>query len=296
MSFKTRVDRPSFNQELDNNTQTSPELSTDTKATKDASGKKIEDLFSANKLASFNFPKITKAIENLSDANTGEKIDFNSLEELVQKDLLDFLGTELMAHQKEFKNANLDFLNVKIEYRANYIIASSEFIDENGEKVNLMKDFLKNLNLSQGDLKKLDEHYARVYSRPLGDKDAQRPLEELAKDYVEGKEDNYFGFLKNYRGKEQPKLESADLIWLDWDYFENQAKAELQNDKLTNSEKSDKNTEHSEFFKEYKSKLQSLFNAFLREFNKRTLNYSQIYAIKNNPIKDESILTKALNL
>jgi len=139
-------------------------------------------------LAQEDFNKALKALDKLVYAGSEEKFDFETLSKEAKKDLLHHLAKNLQAAEG-FYNEELQYLKVEIYQQEKYTWAAFSYENMQGEEKH---DFF---NLKD----------AKLGTPPLGDKDAQRPLEELAKDYVEGKEDNYFGFLKRTRTNNEPE-------------------------------------------------------------------------------------------
>lgn len=105
-----------------------------------------------------NFQKITKAVENMVDYNTGEKVDFNSLSEAQQRVLLDFVTDELYMMQNYFQN-DFEIANIQIQKDENFSVLVN-FTDDIGGLISkkntssptyTQMNEIKNLSLKQED-------------------------------------------------------------------------------------------------------------------------------------------------
>ncbi|MCH5336206.1 MAG: hypothetical protein J1D99_02185 [Campylobacter sp.] len=105
-----------------------------------------------------NFQKITKAVENMVDYNTGEKVDFNSLSEAQQRVLLDFVTDELYMMQNYFQS-DFEIANIQIQKDENFSVLV-DFTDDKGELISkkntssptyTQMNEIKNLSLKQED-------------------------------------------------------------------------------------------------------------------------------------------------
>lgn len=266
-------------------------------------------LSNASNLAKDNFEKITKAIGNLTDYNTGEKIDFNSLNKAQQKDLVEFLADGLLQHQRASNNENVDFSNVKIKQEQGFVFASSDFIDDKGEKIDLAK-LLFGVDMVNilGEKASAD---AISYSYPLGDSRVKEALnnlslEDLAMDYIKGDKNGYFAYLKKNATSEKAQ---TTLF-----FFENLAREHLKIEKEYGIDMSAKNLNVSlpdgrtivrnqikqpqlpAEFTLYDKVLNELFNSLFKDKDTSNPSYTQMNEIKNSAVKQNEPLKQALNL
>lgn len=305
IDFKTNQESSLFNKALGEKQNTKGSQACDAQFSQEAL-----NLSNASSLAKGNFEKIQKVLTDLRDSNTGEKVDFNSLSRAQQKDLVDFLGGKLLHHQEVLKNANIRFSNVKITQDEGYVFASTEFIDDKGERVNLAKlefgDGIEMVSLS-GSVVKGDE-LATWYSQPLGDKKARQDLEVLAMDYVRGEKEGYFAYLKKHSSAEEQKRLAV---------YENIAKEHLKVEREHGIDMSAKNLnitlpdgrtiirnkieppEPSEEYVLYKKILDELFHSLFGNKTQDIPNqtYIQTKGIKSSVTKpQDEMLKQALNL
>lgn len=283
--------------------------------------KEALSLSNASNLAKDNFEKITKALENMTDYNTGEKVDFNALNKAQQKDLVEFLGEELNLHQRDINNENVDFSNVKIKREQGFVFASSDFIDDKGEKIVLGKDLLDlmkskgvfEMQTIFGDKVNIDEITPTRYSYPLGESKIKEALnnlsyEDLAMDYLKGDKNGYFAYLKKNTTSEKAKAKLS--------FYENLAREHLKIEQEYGIDMSAKNlnvnlpdgrtiirkqieqAQLSAEFALYNKTLDNLFNKLFDDKNtsNSSPSYTQINEIKNSNVKQNEILKQALNL
>ncbi|MFQ6341560.1 hypothetical protein [Campylobacter sp. VTCC 70190] len=148
-------------------------------------------------MAQSDFEMALKALDKLVDYKTGESVDFDSLNEKQQKHLLEHLASNLNFAQHYYDD-RLEYSKIYIAREEKYIWAYFDYQNSKGEAVDVGKDIFKLEDCQLGTL-------------PLGDDDARRELWDLAKDYVDGNTDNYFGFLKRTRGENDTGLNLKDL-------------------------------------------------------------------------------------
>ena len=256
-------------------------------------------------MAQKDFQTALKALDKLVDYNTGEKIEFDSLSEEQQKDLLKYLAMDFNLAQSFYED-KLEYSKVNIIREDKYVWASFEYQNSKGEAVDVCKDIFN-----------LEDCY--LGAPPLGDKDAQRDLRDLAQDYVNGNTDNYFGFLKRTRGENEPEgaWNSKDL-----EQMEQEIRQAKEDDKIIDKVlgkgvdglvyisyangsglligRAASETKYSIKPRAsdiiYTKMLDDLLNNF---FNNKTQNptYAQINEIKNSNLKQEdTMLKQALNL
>lgn len=283
--------------------------------------KEALSLPNASNLAKDNFEKTTKALENMTDYNTGEKVDFNSLNKAQQKDLVEFLGEELYSHQRDTNNENVDFSNVKIKREQGFVFASTDLINNKGEQIVLGKDLLdlmKSKGIFEmetifGDKVNIDEITPTRYSYPLGESKIKEALnnlsyEDLAMDYLKGDENGYFSYLKRNATSEKAKAKLS--------FYENLAREHLKIKEEDNIDMGSRNLnaslpdgrtitrkqieqpQLSAEFALYNKTLDDLFNNFFDDKNtsNSSPSYTQINEIKNSSVKQNEILKQALNL
>ncbi|MCX2682965.1 hypothetical protein OQH60_03695 [Campylobacter sp. MIT 21-1685] len=262
----------------------------------------LESLLPAKDLAKENFPKIANALNSLSNADTNEKVEWHSLSKEQQKQLLKFLSDELFSHQDYMKDKNIDFFEVKIHYDGKYVSASSEFIDSKGEKINISKLFMEFLITNEEDKRLANSMTTRRYSG-FFNQDAQRSLDELAKDYVRGDTDNYFGFLKKKIDGQDSSSSFFDTFYKHLEILELIAKREFESEKLEESQNVRNFTQtisqeqnisnmftHSInlYYEQYAANIQNLFEMFLLEtssgIQKNDSMHNSTHHIKSNTI------------
>jgi len=231
-----------------------------------------------------HFQKALKAIENLSDFDTGEKIDFNSLEEPVQKDLLQYLGKAL-KFKEELAHEKLDFYKVEIQNIDGKLFARNTYKNLQGQVIDYDQEEYKTGS---------KKHYKlEVGSPPLGDEDAHKSDEELKREYYEGKTDNFYGFQRKQAYKEGNK----ELIQA----YENEDKKVLsiglKDYLLLIYEEAQKSKERNAFlysnkiqeYKIYKQNYNNLVDIFLKNSKNLESQNTQIAENYKNKINEKEL-------
>ena len=264
--------------------------------------KEALELLNSSNLAKDNFQKIQKALENITDYNTGEKIDFNSLSEAQQRDLVDFISDELYMMQN-YSQDDFEIANIQIQKDENFVFAIASFTNDKGELVS--PSYEKAKDLIDGLPESTQEYFKQQkFSRsgPLGDEAFNKSIEELARDYVKGNTNNYFDYLKRHK----EKIELEGLSSLDYSLVEQMARqnVEINENEENNSDENETILlphQISQEYVEYKETIKNLIDIFLNNINQNISNsnptYAQINEIKNSSLKQEdTMLKQALNL
>ncbi|MFQ6341561.1 hypothetical protein [Campylobacter sp. VTCC 70190] len=95
------------------------------------------DKLNPKNLANDNFSKISKALDNIINPKTGEKVSLDLLSENEQRNLATFAADYLYMFQNDFKTQDI---NVKIELEPQSMKALVYFEDKQGRVLDLLKN------------------------------------------------------------------------------------------------------------------------------------------------------------